>query len=713
MKLFDLMGTISADTSPFERSMARTQARLAQLTTRMDRLSRVMSGSFAKLGGVVNGLANGLRSATMGTRGLYSALSLAAGVAGGFAVLRSAVTGASDLAESLSKVRTVFGDSTSVVTSGADEMARKFGVVKGEFIDAAANLGLVGKAAGMGQGEAAKMADGLARLALDASSFFNVPLAEALDSMRSGLVGESEPLRRFGVLLSEAAVKQEALTLGLAKGKGELSESAKVRARVSIITRQLADAQGDLARTSDGFSNQWKKLGGLMTNFLTSVGTKVLPVFQSLVSGVTSLMEDFGDFFEANSGVVTAWAARVASAFSLIRLAMRNLGDFRKLGVLVVQDKIAQGFAILSRVGKVIWDNLVYGAKTAATVLRNVFSGVGRYLGTLFDSLGKALASSLINAIVDFAGSPAMKALSALPIFGGQVAALQAIAGAGRVVPPAVAGDASGLTNDAIMRGVKEGPGGFDKVMDGLPSLGEEIQDLVQKLHNINTQDAITGMLGRARRAVQAIPKRALTPVEQLNADNRRLGNGLPVNTAGPNARGAQEQAARTLRARREREAREANRSQRRLRGADFGKVGMLANALTGGVEGLAKNLGAGGGVAKLIGMGATLGAFGLPGIVAGQQGGQFGRKSGARTGGMGGVAPLSKEFRSEFINLSDFSRRLGSDALSRGKNDPQVSELQSLNSAIGGDQAGGNTVRGLLMDIKKGILKAGPGFAI
>ncbi|MCV6900945.1 hypothetical protein OE165_28330, partial [Escherichia coli] len=78
----------------------------------------------------------------------------------------------------------------------------------------------------------------------DASSFYNVPLESALEKIRSGLVGEAEPLRAFGVLLSEAAVKQQALAMGVRPVNGELSEQEKVMARVELITKGLNKAQG-------------------------------------------------------------------------------------------------------------------------------------------------------------------------------------------------------------------------------------------------------------------------------------------------------------------------------------------------------------------------------------------------------------------------------------------------------------------------------------
>ncbi len=168
--------------------------------------------------------------------GKAAALGLAgAGVAaGGF--LAKAVSGASDLAETMSKVGVVFGQAREQVVADAEFMAKKFGIPKQAFLDASASIGLIGKASGIAKGEVGIFSTNMARLATDAASFYNVPLEEALAAIQSGLTGEAEPMRRFGVLLNENAVKEEAYARGIAKRGAELTDAQKVQARAALIT---------------------------------------------------------------------------------------------------------------------------------------------------------------------------------------------------------------------------------------------------------------------------------------------------------------------------------------------------------------------------------------------------------------------------------------------------------------------------------------------
>jgi hypothetical protein len=71
------------------------------------------------------------------------------------------------------------------------------------------------------------------------------------------------------------------------------------------------------------------------------------------------------------------------------------------------------------------------------------------------------------------------------------------------------------------------------------------------------------------------------------------------------------------------------------------------------------------------------------------------------------------REFKSEIIGLSDLQRRISTDALSTKGKDPQLDALMGVQSALGGNQPTGNTVRGLLLSIDNKLGKAGPGFAV
>ncbi len=234
----------------------------------------------------------GLSNKTLATLGV--GISFGAITAG----LIDAAKAAADFGESVSKTKTVFGGSFQAIADTVDDLAEKYGLVKQESLDAAANIGLVTQASGMSKSASAQLSSQLVRLAADAASFYNVPMVEALEKIRSALVGESEPIRSFGVLLSEDAVKAEALSLGLIKTTKSMTEQAKVGARASLVIKGMATASGDLERTADSTANQLRKMQGEIENFKVDFGKSLTG---PLAEGI-KLAREFGETLHQATG---------------------------------------------------------------------------------------------------------------------------------------------------------------------------------------------------------------------------------------------------------------------------------------------------------------------------------------------------------------------------------------------------------------------------
>jgi hypothetical protein len=127
----------------------------------------------------------------------------------------------------------------------------------------------------------------LTELASDLASFNNTSVQEAIEALRSGLSGETEPLKRYGVALTDARLKQEALGLGLISDvKKPLDAAAKSQAAYSLIMKDTALAQGDFARTSDSYANSMRTLQATVTDAAAKIGGAILPMLAKIVKGV-------------------------------------------------------------------------------------------------------------------------------------------------------------------------------------------------------------------------------------------------------------------------------------------------------------------------------------------------------------------------------------------------------------------------------------------
>ena len=261
------------------------------------------------------------------------------GLAGGVAMAGlgvKAIDLAVDFEEGLSKAQQIFGAATEHIEVNAKKAATAVGMSKSEFLEAASNFGVFGKAAGLSGFELTGFADELVTTAADIASFNNLRPEEAVEKLSAGLRGSMEPLQSVGVLMTAAAVNAHAVEMGLVAVGDELTEGQKIMARHSLILQQLGEqgAMGDFARTSDGLANKQRILTARIKNLGIELGTVLLPVAEKMASGIEFLIGKFEEWAPAIRGTMEAVKNFLTPVKELVRKWFPVLGqkvvDFAK-----------------------------------------------------------------------------------------------------------------------------------------------------------------------------------------------------------------------------------------------------------------------------------------------------------------------------------------------------------------------------------------------
>lgn len=273
---------VTADTRDLERDLDRAEKGVQGFATASKKHAGVAATAF---GGVLGTLS------TLGTAALGGGV-IGAGLSALSDVFTSPITAASDLAESLNKTNVVFGAMADGVHDFALTAAQDLGLSRQQAEEAAGTFGNLFTSMGLGQGEAAGLSTKILTLGADLASFNNIRPEDALEKLRSGLVGEAEPLRALGINLNEAAVKARAMQLGLVDASGQVTEAGKVQARYSLILEQTKNAQGDFARTSDGMANAIRIIQASFKDIQAVIGDEILPVLAPLVSAFAKALPD-------------------------------------------------------------------------------------------------------------------------------------------------------------------------------------------------------------------------------------------------------------------------------------------------------------------------------------------------------------------------------------------------------------------------------------
>ena len=286
-----------------------------QIRKKFEQLGKSVGGSNAILQGV------GLAAGTMAFNALGSAIGSAAQFMG------DSVRAASDLNESVDKSRVVFGASSREIEAWGATMATAGGLSKQAAIEAAGSFGVFFKGAGQSSAAAADMSQSMVQLASDLASFNNLDPTDALDKLRAGLAGESEPLRRVGVFLTEAKVKAKAMQMGLGGAHGELDDGAKILARYQLILEQTGLQQGNYAATAEGLANTERTLNAVRENTAASLGQHLLPVQKEITKAETGILQAVDASIQGWTKLAALLHGDLGQAFDLTADELEKLGQ--------------------------------------------------------------------------------------------------------------------------------------------------------------------------------------------------------------------------------------------------------------------------------------------------------------------------------------------------------------------------------------------------
>lgn len=337
-------------------------------------------------------------------------------VAAGAAALKFA----SDAEEVGGRFNAVFKGMEKETGKFFDQLANQVDRSGTELKGFAAGLGDIIKPLGFATEDAAELSKIMIQLGLDVAAFNNVSDAQAINAFASALTGEREALKSLGIVISEADVKQEAYTSGIAKAGKALTKQQKTLATVQLLFKNTADAQGSMTRESETFSNKLKGLTAAIKTTGEQIGKILIPptlklfkVFRNILTAVDKLTPQTKAFglillaVAAAAGpvliilgalvstigalipIVAAVTAFVGGlTFSLVgmsKAAMGALGSMGKLLITAAPLIIAlAGMAAIAVIVVGAWDDIKFAATLLADGLLSVFKNIASFIKTTF-----------------------------------------------------------------------------------------------------------------------------------------------------------------------------------------------------------------------------------------------------------------------------------------------------------------------------------------
>ena len=232
---------------------------------------------------------SGVGKTMMGVGGIMTA-GVTVPVVMGF---KSIVSSASDLNEASNAMNVVFEDGGASIEKFGETSASVIGMARSDFYQLAAVQGAALKNYGMSNQEAADETMKLGVRAADMASIFNTDVDSAMSAIASLMRGESEPIKRYGVSISEAAVNAKLMAQGLDKLEGQELLAAKAQARLAIFYEQTNQFAGDFANTSDQLANGSRILTAQLKDEAAAFGTQLLPYVLKGIQFFSGLLSKF------------------------------------------------------------------------------------------------------------------------------------------------------------------------------------------------------------------------------------------------------------------------------------------------------------------------------------------------------------------------------------------------------------------------------------
>jgi len=206
---------------------------------------------------------------------------------------------ASAVQEMQSKSSVVFGQFVTDVRKQLSQFGNEVGRSTHELEQMASSIQDTFVPMGFARGEASKLSVELTKLAVDVASFNNASDTETMMAFQSALVGNHETVRRFGVVITEATLKQELLRMGITKNAKDVTNAEKVQARLNLIIAGTSDAHDDATRTSGSFANTSKALTSALSELSVDVMTPMLPKLTKIAEGFIDATDTARQFFVA------------------------------------------------------------------------------------------------------------------------------------------------------------------------------------------------------------------------------------------------------------------------------------------------------------------------------------------------------------------------------------------------------------------------------
>lgn len=422
MTIEELKVVISAETSELKSALKEVQSSVKSIGSYVRKQTSAITGS----------INSSVKKISSSFKSLGSIITKALSAAALLALGKSAIGLASDIEEVQNVVNVAFGDMAAQAEFFAQRCASAFGLSELMAKRTSSTYMAMATAMNLSRDAAKTMSLQLTALSGDMASFYNVQQSVADTALKSVFTGETETLKKFGIVMTEANLEAYRLAQGIKKSYSEMSQAEKVALRYNYVMQNTSLAQGDFVRTSSSWANQirilkmrWEELMASMGTILTHVLIPIIQALNVILSQIVSIAKGFAAMFapKAETEQITSMGAGFSSVTDNIEDATdaakkykRTVAGFDELNLLKDPNAdsgagAAGGAGLNMEIAEPYDFNALAGSTEDAKIsLQKIIDGFNQFISNLniklqeskdvVGSWGKGFASA-INKVVD------------------------------------------------------------------------------------------------------------------------------------------------------------------------------------------------------------------------------------------------------------------------------------------------------------------------
>ena len=293
LRMVEALSRLASAGNRVGSSTSGVQTAFSKLTNLSTKAGSVVKKSVSAIVNAFKQLGNSSSSvnkATLSLKNLLSTALLYRGATGLYNWAKQATMLGSNITEVENVVNVAFGSMANQAYEFASTATEQFGLSELAAKQYSGTMMSMLKASGVATDSAAEMSTTLAGLSGDLASFYNIDTDAAFYKIRAGIAGEIEPLRQLGVDMTVASLEAYALANGITKSYMSMSQAEKVMLRYNYLMSVTSAQQGDWARTSQTFANQFRLLKLNFQSLSATMGQGFIAVILPVIQGLNALL---------------------------------------------------------------------------------------------------------------------------------------------------------------------------------------------------------------------------------------------------------------------------------------------------------------------------------------------------------------------------------------------------------------------------------------